>query len=156
MSTPKGTIPWNKGKGTGWTDKRGYVWFYVTEGGKRVARRAHRVVMEKHLGRRLDPWELVHHKDGNTKNNDISNLEIKDWGIHTVDHHKGLRHAEDSRRSMEAFALMRQELMRERQVKADLLAALKNICVALEDSDSGAYTTLANARAAITKAEGRA
>jgi len=33
MSTPKGTVPWNKGKGEGWTDKRGYRWRYVQRPG---------------------------------------------------------------------------------------------------------------------------
>lgn len=36
----------------------------------------HRVVMENHLGRLLDTNEVVHHKDGNKHNNDISNLEV--------------------------------------------------------------------------------
>ena len=36
----------------------------------------HRLVMEKHLGRYLDPKETVHHIDGNRANNDISNLML--------------------------------------------------------------------------------
>lgn len=36
----------------------------------------HRVVMEKHLGRKLIGDELVHHKDRNKRNNDISNLVL--------------------------------------------------------------------------------
>ena len=60
----------------GWTDKRGYRWLYVSENGRRVARREHRVLMERHLGRKLEPWELVHHKDGNPQNNAIENLEL--------------------------------------------------------------------------------
>ena len=38
--------------------------------------REHRLVMERHLGRYLKPDEIVHHKDSNTLNNDISNLEV--------------------------------------------------------------------------------
>lgn len=36
----------------------------------------HRLVVEEHLGRFLLPSEVVHHKDGNHANNDISNLEV--------------------------------------------------------------------------------
>ena len=36
----------------------------------------HRLVMEQHLGRYLLPTEVVHHIDGNPRNNDISNLRL--------------------------------------------------------------------------------
>lgn len=36
----------------------------------------HRLVMEQHLGRYLEPTEVVHHIDGNPRNNDISNLRL--------------------------------------------------------------------------------
>jgi hypothetical protein len=36
----------------------------------------HRLVMAIHLGRLLDRVEVVHHKDHNTRNNDIKNLEL--------------------------------------------------------------------------------
>lgn len=36
----------------------------------------HRYVMECHLGRALSGSEIVHHKDGDIYNNDISNLEV--------------------------------------------------------------------------------
>ena len=46
-----------------YSDKRGYVY-------------EHRLVVEKHIGRYLLPEEIVHHKDLNKTNNDISNLQI--------------------------------------------------------------------------------
>lgn len=160
MPTPKGSKTWNAGTGQGWTDKRGYRWLYVTENGKRRARREHRVIMERHLGRRLEPWELVHHRDGNTANNSIENLEIKEWGNHTVDHHSGGRKSEDTRRSLEALALMREELKHERLIKSELLEALNDIISMVGVSIAGEHykeccDRAKKAVAIIGKAEGR-
>ena len=51
----------------------------------------HRVVMENHIQRLLDKDEVVHHKDENKKNNDITNLEIKNFITHIKEHqtHRG-------------------------------------------------------------------
>ncbi len=38
----------------------------------------HRLVMEQALGRYLEEWEVVHHKDGNRQNNVWENLELLD------------------------------------------------------------------------------
>lgn len=46
----------------------------------------HRIVMENHLGRLLNSNEVVHHKDGNKFNNDISNLELLTVSEHTTMH----------------------------------------------------------------------
>ena len=125
MGATKGSVPWNAGTSQGWTDKRGYRWLYVDENGKRRARREHRVLVERSLGRRLEPWEVVHHVNGKTDDNRLENLEVIEFGKHTAEHSRERRHSEDARRSMEAFALMREELKSERVIKADLLEACR-------------------------------
>lgn len=52
--------------------------------GKQI--RTHRYVMQNHLGRELNSNEIVHHKDGNKFNNDISNLEIVSRSEHMKMH----------------------------------------------------------------------
>ena len=154
MPAAKGSVPWNAGTSTGWTDKRGYRWVYVTENGKRRSRREHRVIVEKNIGRRLEPWEVVHHKDGNPSNNEISNLEVIEFGAHTAEHHTGSRKTYEARRSMEAFALMREELKAERALSANLLEALTDCVEHMHWTQPQGEAAWKKAKAAITKATG--
>jgi HNH endonuclease len=155
MPTAKGSVPWNAGTGKGWTDKRGYRWLYVQENGRRVARREHRVLMERHLGRKLEPWEIVHHKDENPTNNELVNLELTTFGEHASLHSNGSRRAADTRRSMEAFALMREEMKRVRGINADLLATCEMALDCLQmhwDNESARNVVRMALGAAIAKA----
>lgn len=69
----KGNKTWNAGMSAPQLDKStGYM--IIRHNGNRV--KYHRYVMEKHLGRELLDTEVVHHKDNNKLNNDISNLEL--------------------------------------------------------------------------------
>lgn len=46
----------------------------------------HRLIMEKKLGRRLEPRETVHHIDGNPQNNSAENLLVMDNYKHLTWH----------------------------------------------------------------------
>ena len=62
---------WKGGRTVG---KSGYVTILDQETGRRV--KEHRLVMEKHLGRRLLPNENVHHINGMRSDNRLENLEL--------------------------------------------------------------------------------
>lgn len=57
---------------------------YVKLEGKHM----HRTIMERTLDRKLTSSEVVHHKDGNKRNNDIANLEVLTRSEHTRQHSK--------------------------------------------------------------------
>lgn len=65
---------------------RGKKWYVKLNG-----RHEHRVVAEKILGRALVKGEIVHHKDGNKKNNNPANLEIMTQGEHMREHGLGIK-----------------------------------------------------------------
>jgi hypothetical protein len=63
---------WFKNKGGG-VDDHGYIKIHV---GKTKYQRQHRYVMEQHLGRKLEPNEVIHHINGDKKDNRIENLQV--------------------------------------------------------------------------------
>ena len=48
----------------------------------------HRLVMEAHIGRKLTSKEVVHHIDGNKRNNDKSNLMLFKNNSEHLEHHR--------------------------------------------------------------------
>lgn len=58
----------------------------------------HRVVAERKLGRPLEPWEVVHHKDRNKLNNNPDNL----WVFRDQEEHDDAHWKDAERHGLEA------------------------------------------------------
>ena len=60
----------------------------------------HRHIMQLKLGRKLKTNEVVHHIDGNKRNNDISNLELISRSQHSKSHMEELSKDIDYRKNI--------------------------------------------------------
>ena len=50
-----------------------------------------RVLMQLYLNKKLEIWEVVHHKNHNKQDDTIGNLQVIDSSEHTSLHHAGVR-----------------------------------------------------------------
>lgn len=70
-------------------DHNGYKRINVYEGdGNRRLPMQHVDIMENHIGRKLEPDEIVHHIDRNRSNNELDNLQIMKRTDHSKLHYE--------------------------------------------------------------------
>lgn len=75
----------------------------VSNNGKDV--REHKLVMEKHIGRKLKPNECVHHKNENRLDNRIENLQLMTVSEHQTYHRLGKHHSNEAKAKISTFNL---------------------------------------------------
>ena len=154
MGHTKGKPAWNKGSGKPCLSPRGYLVMNSYQDGRKRVKHLHRILMEEHLGRKLEPWELVHHKDGDKLNNAIKNLQVMTFAEHTIAHHCGSKRPSQAKQTAATFRQMREEIHHLRRVLPEYSAMLALLKRVLPDiSVSAPFECLEEARAILKRIE---
>ena len=69
-----------------WVNQKGYIEGRVYRNGVCRQVKQARWIMEKYLGRRLYPAEIIHHINEDRQDNRIENLEVRTMGSHSKQH----------------------------------------------------------------------
>ncbi len=96
-------------KGGKTISSRGYIYEYHPEhpfANNKGYVPLHRIVMEKHIGRYLKPEEVVHHKNGNLKDNRIENLMLFKNQSEHISYHLKQRWAKKRKQSISRGGLL--------------------------------------------------
>ena len=125
--TPRKRKAWNAGLRKGTIDRDGYLRIDTHPVGAKIRQRTtiHRMLMEEHLGRKLEPWEVVHHIDENKLNNAIENLEVLTVQEHMDKHFKGKPLTRRAKLTLRFQTQQREEIKRLRKANDALAAALR-------------------------------
>lgn len=75
-----------------------------------VKRDEHRYIMEQHIGRKLSRNEVVHHKNGDKRDNRIENLEIMSLSEHAKNHQTGKTRSKETRQKISQSSMGRNNM----------------------------------------------
>lgn len=93
--------------------------------GSRLRVFEHRLVIARHLGRPLEDWEIVHHKNGNRSDNRVENLELLPNSASNI-----------------AYAVLEQEIQKLNEQQQELLQLTRLLCWHLGHGNSVAKISL--------------